>query len=234
MRPRIPNRLQQRASGWNHLSNRQRSDLGKELRRLGLMQSEIREIIPVAKSTLSYWCRDVQLTQKQVDKIRQRRYSTAGGRRDTQAKRREEIRVLRTEAQQQATEWSRDPLFAAGVALYWAEGSKTRNHFSIANTDPALLRVFIGWVRQYLDTSADFRLCLHLHEGNCEEAAKTYWRAELGLPTARFTKTYVKPRGTGHRKNRIPAGVCRVLVCRGGDHWQRTMQWIDNMSECMV
>jgi len=151
MRPRIPNRLQQRASGWNHLSNRQRSDLGKELRRLGLMQSEIREIIPVAKSTLSYWCRDVQSTQKQIDKIRQRRYSTAGGRRDTQAKRREEIRILRTEAQQQAAEWSCDPLFAAGVALYWAEGSKTRNHFSMANTDPALLRMFIGWVRQYLE-----------------------------------------------------------------------------------
>ena len=59
--------------------------------------------------------------------------------------------------------------------LYWGEGSKTRNFLDLTNTDPAALRYFINWVRMYLDDEAMFKLGLHLHEGNDEEAAKRYW-----------------------------------------------------------
>ncbi len=82
--------------------------------------------------------------------------------------------TLEPEAKPHAAKWLDDPLFAAGVAPYWAEGSKTGNHFSIANTDPALLRIFIKWVRLYLEADAEFRLSLHLHAGNREHEAKAY------------------------------------------------------------
>jgi len=41
---------------------------------------------------------------------------------------------------------------------------------------------------------------LHLHEDNDEAAAISYWRDETGLPNANFYKTFIKPKGTGHRK----------------------------------
>ena len=228
MKPAVPTGLLNRAKLWDTLSRRERADLAKELRRLGLMQSEIRELIPVPKSTLSYWCRDVRLTKKQIEDIRQRGYSQAGVPRDTQRRRRSEVRAIRSRARKRAVSLARDPRFSAGVALYWAEGAKTTSDLALANTDPALLRAFISWVRTYLDTEAEFRLSLHLHDIGAESQAKRFWRRELGLPAARFTKTYFKAPGTGHRKNRLRYGVCRVRVCRSTDLWHTTMAWIEH------
>ena len=58
-----------------------------------------------------------------------------------------------------------------------------------------------------------------------------YWREAIGLPEARFTKTFVKAPGTGHRKNRLTQGVCRVRVCRSANHWNQTMEWIAFMRD---
>lgn len=227
MKPQIPNELIDQAAEWNELHRWERSELGKALRRLGLTYGEIREIIPVPKGTLSNWCRSVELSERQVEEIRARMPSQKGVPKDSQWKRRIEIQRIREEATRFANEHRTDSLFVAGVVLYWAEGSKWRNDFAVANTDPAALRLFVSWVRVYLDRRAAFRLSLHLHDGNNEGLAKSYWRSELGLPEAEFTKTYIKPRGTGHRKNRLPAGVCRVRVLRCADHWNRVMAWIE-------
>jgi len=70
-------------------------------------------------------------------------------------------------------------------------------------------------------------LALHLHEGNDERAAMAFWRDATRLDDARFTKTFIKPKGTGHRKNHLPHGVCRVRLLKAGNPWQRIMQWID-------
>ena len=102
------------------------------------------------------------------------------------------------------------------------------------NADPFVLTLFVGWVRVFLDEDAAFRLSLHLHEGNREPAAQRYWRAAVGLPDTAFTKTYVKPTGTGHRKNHLQHGVCRIRVCRAADHWQRTMEWIQYLRDHMA
>lgn len=216
---------------WDELPRSQRSELGRSLRRLGLTYREIREIIPVPKSTLSNWCGDIDLTAEQVGAIKVRTPSQKGVPKDSQWRRRLEIEGIRDEASRFAAAHVGDPFFVAGVILYWAEGSKWRNDFAIANTDPAALRLFVAWVRVFLDSQAEFRLSLHLHEGNSEAAAQAYWRKELGLTEARFTKTYIKPRGTGHRKNRVVAGVCRVRVLRCSNHWNRVMAWIEHMRD---
>ena len=54
-----------RIEGWDRLSRWERSELGKDLRRLGLSYGEIMDLIPVKKSTLATWCRDVRLTEEQ-------------------------------------------------------------------------------------------------------------------------------------------------------------------------
>lgn len=231
MKPEVPQELLEHAADWDALHRWERSELGKKLRRLGLTYGEIRELIPVPKSTLSNWCHEITLTTEQIEAIRARGYSHAGVPRDTQRKRREEVDLIRKSARLSANHLASDALFVAGVAMYWAEGSKSRNDLAISNTDPFVLTLFVNWVRTYLDKNAEFRLSLHLHEGNDDEEARTYWREVLALPTAGFTKTFVKPPGTGHRKNRLPHGVCRIRVCRSADHWQRTMEWIQYMRD---
>lgn len=113
--------------------------------------------------------------------------------------------------------------------LYWAEGGKTKRNLEMANTDPDVLRIFIAWVRSHLDPNGEFVLSLHLHEGNDETAARGHWEDVLGLPGTDWIRTFVKPRGTGHRKNKLVWGVCRVRVRRSADAFVRTMAWIDGL-----
>jgi hypothetical protein len=177
--------------------------------------------------------RDIELTSEQVGRIKGR--SATGSRRgipvDTQWRRREQIQRIRAEAEDFGLNHLGDPFFVAGVVMYWAEGSKSRNFVDLTNTDPAALRLFIEWARRFLDTAIEFELGLHLHAGNDESAARTYWRDELGLPDVAFGKTYFKPHGTGHRKNQLPHGVCRVRTRKAADNWNTVMVWIDLVAQ---
>ncbi|HET7846051.1 MAG TPA: hypothetical protein VFL72_01055, partial [Acidimicrobiia bacterium] len=169
-----------RIADWDQLSRWERSELGKDLRRLGLSYGEIMDLIPVKKSTLATWCRDVRLTDEQYTAIKERTGSQEGIPRDTNRKRREEIRRIRELARSQVPELMSDPLWVAGTILYWAEGAKTKGHLSMANADPRALRLFIQWARIHLDENARFSLHLHLHDGNDDLAAREHWRAETG------------------------------------------------------
>lgn len=220
----------ERVRKYQALSRWERRELGRALRRLGLSYGEIMDLVPVKKSTLATWCREVRLSDEQIAAIKERRAQPIGVPRDTQRKRRVEVEAIRRQAQSQVRELLWDPMWLAGVTLYWAEGSKTRNHLRLANTDPRALRLFVNWVLTYIDPKALFSIQLHLHEGNDELAARTYWRRQTGLDGANFYKTFIKPAGTGHRKNHLPHGVCTVKVRACSDGWHRTMAWIDAMT----
>jgi hypothetical protein len=135
--------FRERIDAWERLSRWERSELGKDLRRLGLSYGEIMELIPVKKSTLATWCRDVKPTDKQVEAMRIRTGSIAGIPRDTQRKRPAEIEQIRSRARDQVPTLINEPLWVAGTILYWAEGAKTQRHLSMANSDPRALRLFI-------------------------------------------------------------------------------------------
>ena len=201
--------------------------MGKDLRRLGLSYGEIMELTPVKKSTLATWSRDVPLSAAQIEALKKRRAQIPGIPRNTNWRRREEIRDLREIARSLVPELAIDPFWVADLVLYWAEGNKTRNKVGMANTDPRALRLFIRWIRDHIDPTAQFTIQLHLHEGNDEEAAKRYWRSETGLDQANFVKTFIKPKGTGHRKNHLKHGVCTVNMKRPADAWNIVMEWID-------
>jgi hypothetical protein len=190
------------------------------------------DLIPVKKSTLATWCRDVRLSDDQNAAIKERQYgSRLGIPVDTNRKRREVVERIRAEARSRVPELMTDPLWVAGTILYWAEGAKTRNHLMMANADPRALRLYVRWVQTYLDPQAEFSLQLHLHEGNDDEAAKSHWRSETGLMTANFYRTFIKPAGTGHRKNHLAHGVCTIKVRRCADAWQRTMTWVEVIAD---
>lgn len=221
------------ARRWPDLDRSEKRDLGRSLRRSGLSYSEIRAVIPVPKSTIANWCRDIRLDADQSDAIRRRTGSASrtGTSIDTQWRRRAEIAAIRAAAAEHAAQRFSDPVFVAGVSLYWGEGAKTVNDLSMTNADPRVLLSFITFVRAHLDPDARFSMSLNLHEGDDERRAREFWRLNLGLATAPFTKSYTKPAGTGHRKKHLPHGICRVRVRRGSDHWHRTMEWIDALAE---
>jgi len=216
---------------WERMTRWERAEAGRSLRRQGWTYGEIMAVLPVVKGTLAGWCKDIQLTEDQIEAIKARVPSQKGVPKDTNWKRHLEIEGIRTDARQSFLDLFHDPRWVAGVTMYWAEGAKTTPRLGIVNTDPRTLRLFISWVRTYLDPNAEFAMGLHLHDGNDEMAAKTWWADALGIQNAQFHKTFVKPPGTGHRKNRWPRGVCRVQMRRSADAHHRTMAWIDCLAQ---
>ena len=90
--------FRERIGSWDTLSRWERSELGKDLRRLGLSYGEIMDLIPVKKSTLATWCRDVKVTEEQVQALKLRRPPLPGIPRNTQRKRHREIELIRAQA----------------------------------------------------------------------------------------------------------------------------------------
>ena len=222
----------ERVRNYASLSRWERSELGRDLRRLGLSYGEIMDLITVKKSTLATWCRDVGLTEEQVAAIKVRRASTMRGvPRDTQRRRRREVELIRAQAMLEAEHLIDDPTWTAGVAMYWAEGSKTQRRLAMANADPSALRLYRDWSEYYLQPNLGWRARLNLHADNDEPAARAWWARELDLPMSDFTKTYIKPDGTGHRKNHLPHGVCTLVKRSGTDAYITTMAWIQFLRE---
>jgi hypothetical protein len=231
MQPDAPADLLAIAARWPQLPAWERAELGRSLRRLGWTYGEIRDVIPVPKATLAGWCRDITLSPAQVADIKARTGSRRDVPRDTQRKRRAEIAQIRADARVFAGEHLQDPLFVAGTVLYWGEGAKTERLLTFANSDPAAHRLFIRWTRAFHDEHAEFVLSLHLHHGNDDQRARQWWAETLNLEEADFTKTFIKPPGTGHRKNKLSHGVCRVRMRRSADAWHRTLAWIEVIAE---
>ncbi len=134
-------RFYDRIASWDYMSRWERSELGKDLRRLGLSYGEIMDLISVKKSTLATWCRDVMLSEEQYRAIRNRTGSREGIPRDTNRKRRQQIAEIRERARRRVPILIDDPLWVAGTMLYWAEGAKTPGSLSVANADPRALRL---------------------------------------------------------------------------------------------
>jgi hypothetical protein len=224
------------ASRWRDLSPWERAELGRSLRNLGWSYGEIMEVIPVAKSTLSNWCRDIPITPEQAQAILARTGSRKGIPRDTQRKRNLAIAEIRSRARLEVTLLIENSFWIAGTVMYWAEGAKTGRALQMSNSDPRALRLFIDWVRRFHCQDAEFVLQLHLHEGNDETHAKDAWITALPLDPAEasFHRTFIKPKGTGYRKNHLAHGVCRVRLRRGTDAFIRTMVWIETLAPILT
>ena len=203
---------------------------------MGLSFREISAVIPVAKGTLSGWCADITLTHEQqarLDQIRPhltiRRHVGIMRRMDARARRAQ----IRSRGRQQASNFVCDPDWVAGVVAYWAEGCKGKE-LRFANSDPDMVKLFVRWSSQFFGLSPDrFAVALHLHSGQDEQERREFWSHVTGIPSRCFRKTFVKPEGTGHRKNVLYNGTASITVRRSGDLLLEVLGWIDALRDSL-
>ena len=231
----ITDDLQERISRWGDLKRWERRELGQDLRRLGMSYGEIAALIPVAKGTLSNWCRDLELTKEEQARISATRPRTDAQRRNGQRRHREALERrerIRRDAELEAQRYLADSAWTAGVVAYWSEGAKRSGGMRFSNSDPDLVRLFIGWIEAYMGITTDLLTAkLHLHSGQDERERKAFWSAQTKIPLAQFGKTYIKPEGTGHRKNKLYNGTLTVAVRRSGALLHRLQGWIDALRD---
>jgi hypothetical protein len=103
---------------------------------------------------------------------------------------------------------------------------------SFSNSDPHLIRLFIAWARRYLSVGADgFTVRLHLHDGQDEDERREFWMSVTGLPIECFPKSFIKPEGSGHRKNVLYNGTALVRVRRSSELLHRVKGWIESVAD---
>lgn len=174
-------------------------ELAVDMRRDGKSYREIAEVVPVSKSTLSLWLRDIEMTEEQRTLLRERRARSDTARWQS-LRQRNEMRRAKTvaDAKSQIPEAiAESELFVAGVAAYWAEGAKHKPwrpecRVTFINSDMEMILLFMRWL-QLLGYGTDrctFRLSIH--ETADLAAATSYWSDVVGVPVAQFSKPTIK------------------------------------------
>ena len=159
--------------------------------------AQIATRLNASKSTASYWCREIRLTNAQVRALSKRR-KDAGARgrlRAAEKKRAERMHATREAMRVGARSIGRvdrRDLFILGLALYWGEGYKSGNEeCGFTNSDPAAIRAFIQWLRSsYRVPISDLvaRVSINASHRSRINAVERFWVGVSGIPRSQFTK----------------------------------------------
>jgi len=169
----------------------------KRMRKSGKSLGDISKKLNVTKSTLSFWCKDMILTESTIRKIQTKGKlkSIRGLLRYSEFKRKERIERNILQRQEGATILgtlsSRDVLMV-GLGLYWGEGYKYENgELGFTNSNPDMIRFYFKWLELWniKKDSLIFKLTLNKFFIKKENDIENFWINFLGVKKKQFSKT---------------------------------------------
>ncbi len=201
------------------------------LRQKGWSVKQIQKHLQVSRSSVSLWIRNVKLTDEQLrtlylnKKTGALKGSIIAARNKIKAREKLTADLFKV-GLREIGGLSRRDKFIAGVAMYFAEGTKGDKNVSFSNTDPRAVEFMVHWLRSSCNVSEDrFRINLYLHDNLDEGRAKKYWSNLLNIPLKQFGKSYiVKNNPARYRKTKHINGVLRITVSNTNLH-RKIMGW---------
>ncbi|MEK7080641.1 MAG: hypothetical protein AAB925_02305 [Patescibacteria group bacterium] len=188
------------------------------LRKRGLSFRYIENKLGIPRSTLSGWFKNIKLPEKQRKKLLDSwKKGLANARKkaalwhiEDKNKRRETIRQeVKTFFLDVTIEKKMGELIMA--TFYLAEGGKMENNFSLANSNPEILKGIVNLLRLlYKIDELKFRCALHLRKDQDEKELREFWSKILKIPESQFIKTQFDKR-TIKKTYEHYKGVC-VLI----------------------
>jgi hypothetical protein len=179
---------------------------------------EIARLVGVSLSSVSYWTRDIELSPEQCRLLRSRNPSINGQLVAAHNRERGLVRRKRFQSMGRAQARRRENLHVAGCMLYWAEGSKGKNAIQFVNSDPAMVRYFVAFLKTcYAVRDESFRIDCNLFADHLkrQREIEQFWLDTLELPVSclrRSTVNVYSKYSQKKRKNRLPYGTVRVCV----------------------
>lgn len=213
--------------------------LAVELRKQGLSLNDIKKRVPVAKSTLSLWLREVDLSNKQKQALTEKKRSSAL----RGALRRRTDRIASTKSIKDASrkeigKLSDREIWLIGSALYWAEGSKQKDTnvsqvTAFANSDPNMLKLFLTWLEKFVGIPyGAIKLEIYTHEGYSGEKALAHWSKILRCPESKFKNVYFKKGNPKTKRKNVGEnyfGLVRISVSRSTNLNRKITGWIEGI-----
>lgn len=170
------------------------------LRGKGYSFRELSERFGISKSTASLWTRKVRLgaeARRRLSQVSQR--GTKRGRETI----RENVRQRNKQIKLRVTS-ELNSIYPLGQAhkklllamLFWCEGSKRLSDLRFTNSDPELINVFLGLMRESFDLDEKkFRCMLHLHSYHSDDLQLDFWSKLTHIPRSQFYRVHQKTRG---------------------------------------
>ena len=99
----------------------------------------------------------------------------------------------------------------AGSMLYWAEGTLKGCTVDFANSSPDMVKVFLKFLREICGTDdRRLRIYLYTYDNQDIQKLKAYWSAVTRVPTAQFTKPYVRAGNPNLSARKLLYGLIHV------------------------
>lgn len=209
------------------------------LRRKGFSYGEILSEVPVTKSTLSLWLREIGLAKRQKQRLTKKK--RLGQQKGGRVRREQRIRLteeIKEKAAKEIDKISYRELWMIGISLYWAEGSKERNQatsVALGNSDPELIKIFLKWLQKICKVSKEdinFRIFLHDTSATRLKEVQKYWSGVTGFSLDKFQKvTWKRNKINTKRKNigRDYYGLLSVIVRRSTSLNRKIQGWIEGI-----
>lgn len=203
-----------------------------ELRKKRKSYSEIKSLLNIPKSTLSDWFSGEKWSESIKIEINKKSSPRNIARINLMNKTRATQKIIRDtqylkEADTQYMKLKNNPLFIAGLTIYWGEGEKYGNwRVSVVNTDVEMLRVVMRFYREILKVDEHkIRAGLFIYEDLNPTLVKKYWSQKLNLSSDQFIKPQILPSKIRPGKKRSEFGMCNIYV--GGVELKlKIMRWI--------
>lgn len=176
-------------------------DFAIELRKGGYSYSEIRKFSPVSKSTLSYWFRDIKLSEPQLARLKKKRIEAA--KKGSQAKILKTVKAIEEIQKTSAKDIgkiSKRELWLMGVVLYWRERLLNKNNSDLkkgirfTSSDPHLVKLFLKWlgdVGGIKNEEINFDIFIGKNSQSLLSEAVDYWADVTGFLRSNFSRYYV-------------------------------------------
>jgi len=214
-----------------------------KLRKSGKTYSEILKEVPVAKSTISLWFREVSLSKSQKQRITKRRIEA--GKRGGIARRKQRLNAIKSIkkiASKEVGNISNRELWLIGIALYWAEGSKEKingksSGVDFGNSDPEMIRLYLKWLLDIVQVAKDqitFSLYIHESAKHRIKEVKRQWSLATGFPEKTISYIYYKkhkPKTVRKNIEENYVGLLSVRVKRSTNLNRKIMVWVDGILE---
>lgn len=212
------------------------------LRKQGLSIKEISEKTGAVKSSVSYWCKDIILTTKQIERL-QLKQKTSGLKTITQyTEKLRRDRIIRIKnltvlGKNDIQQIDDNILLYIGLGLYWAEGyKKGNNEFGFTNSDPYIIKLICKWLMNIYKVSKDdfiLRVSINKIHSYRIDAVLKYWSNLIGVPLTQFTKTslinsFSKKIYSNHNDHH---GTLRIKIRRGSNLKLRILGSIQKINE---
>lgn len=197
---------------------------------------DIEQRLGIARSTLSYWFRDIKLSdfhKKRLDKNWKLALVQARVRASEWHRRQKRLRIESAKQDAESSlvrldEKNQSILELALAMLYLGEGSKASSATALGNTNPLILNFFLSCMEQlYGLDRKKFGYELHLRADQNPQRTILYWSKVLSVPCGRFSKPAIDLRTKGRPTYNDYHGVC-IIQC-ANVAVQRKLVYLSNL-----